>query len=366
MRLRVRLLLAALLAALAALPARADPPGWYVGGAGGWSKLAPVGSSGSSLDFTSEETNGFSVLGFAGYDFGGVFRAEGEFGYHRHDVKSLTVINGGGLGARLNGVSANPTGSVSAFSFMINGIVTPLPDWRVFPYFGGGFGGARITLNKLGVAGTTLADDSDMRIAGQGIVGLGAHLSRRVELGLDYRYFLTANPRFTDSSGAPFHAKYREQNVLLKVTYHFGGPPPHPREPMPAAAPPVRPAPAVQLMAAPAPVRTASPLFLVFFDFDKADISPAGAQVIEQAAAAFKEGGAARLQATGYTDLAGPAAYNLTLSKRRADAVRDYLMRLGVPASAIVERALGKANPRVPTANGVPEPQNRRVEIVIS
>jgi outer membrane protein OmpA-like peptidoglycan-associated protein len=361
MRLRFALPLAvAAVAASGALPARADPAGWYVGGAGGWADLASVGSSSSSLNFTSNETDGFRVLGFAGYDFGGIFRAEGELGYHHHDVQSLTVINDGGLGARLGrpsltGASAAPTGTISALSFMLNGIVDLAPTWRVSPYVGGGFGAAQLSLNKLGVAGVTLADDSDVRIAGQGIAGIGAQLSPRVSLGAEYRYFLTANPSFNDTSGTPFHTKYREQSVLLKITYHFGAAAPHRAAPSPAMP---------QIAEASPPPHT-PPLFLVFFDFDKATLTPAGAQVVEQAAAAYRSAGAARVDVTGYTDLVGSVAYNLKLSKRRADTVRAYLMNLGVPASAIIERARGKQDPRVPTADGVRERENRRVEIII-
>lgn len=370
MRLTTALALAAAIAVFGVSPADADPAGWYVGGAGGWSTLAPVGSASSPLDFTSRETHGFTTLGFAGYDFGGVFRAEGELGYHHHDVKSLTVVNDGGLGAKLGtgsltGASSSPAGTISVLSLMINGIVDLAPSWRVSPYIGAGFGGARLTLNKLGVAGVTIADDSDVRIAGQGIAGIAARLTPRVSLGLDYRYFLTEDPSFKDASGVPFHTKYREQNVLLSVTYHFGAPTPPPR---PAAAPPPPPPPPAPLpavAAAPPPQsQPVPPLFLVFFDFDKAALTSSGAKVVEQAAAAFKSSGAARVIATGYTDLAGPAAYNLKLSRRRADTVRRLLLQLGIPAEAIIERARGKADPRVPTADGVREPQNRRVEIV--
>lgn len=361
MRLRNALLIAAALTVLAAVPARADQSGWYVGAEGGWSKLAPMGSSDSTLNFTSEESNGFAALGFAGYDFG-LFRAEGELGYRHHDVTSLTVISGAGS---LNGASANPTGTVSVLSFMINGIVPLLPSWRVSPYIGAGVGGAHLSLNQLGVANTTISNDTDMRVAGQGIVGVDARVTPRISLALDYRYFLTVDPSFKDAAGVPFHSEYRDQNVMLRVTFHFGAPPPPPPPVRPAAAPmpappPVAPPPP-PVAAAPAP----PPLFLVFFAFDKATLTPEGAKVVEQAAAAYKAAGAARISVSGYTDLAGTAAYNLALSRRRADTVRRYLLKLGVPAAAIDEKWFGKTNPRVPTADGVREPQNRRVEIML-
>ncbi|HWI28914.1 MAG TPA: outer membrane beta-barrel protein [Stellaceae bacterium] len=368
MRLRISLLVALWAVMLVTMPARANPAGWYVGGAGGWSTIGNV-DSGGSLNFSSTENNGFTALGFAGYDFGRLFSAEAELGYHHHDVKSLTVNNDGGLGTRLGvgsltGVSASPTGSINALSFMLNGIMTLLPSWRVSPYIGAGIGGARLTLDKLGVAGVTLADDTTTEPAAQAIAGIETRLAPRVSLALDYRYFATLDPTFKDSSGTNFRTRYHEQNLLLKVVYRFGAssPPPPVR---PAAGPPPPlppPAPAVQPVAP--PVAAAPPLFLVFFDFDKATLTPAGAEVVRQAAAAYKSAGAARIDVTGYTDLAGPARYNLELSKRRAATVSGYLMRLGVPRSAVVERGRGEENPRVPTASGVREPENRRVEIV--
>ncbi len=67
----------------------------------------------------------------------------------------------------------------------------------------------------------------------------------------------------------------------------------------------------------------------------------------------------------GYTDLSGSAAYNQHLSVRRAESVEAELVRDGVPKTEIVIRGFGETNPLVPTANGVREPQNRRVEILL-
>jgi len=145
--------------------------------------------------------------------------------------------------------------------------------------------------------------------------------------------------------------------VLLSLAYHFGSPPPR-RLPVQSAPPPPPPA----IAAAPPP---APSLFLVFFEFDRASLTEAGAATVQQAADYFKQRGAAQIQIAGYTDLAGSQQYNLRLSKRRADTVRAYLNRLSVPNGAIDESWHGKENPRVPTPDGVREPQNRRVEIVV-
>ena len=100
-----------------------------------------------------------------------------------------------------------------------------------------------------------------------------------------------------------------------------------------------------------------------FFDWDRYNLTAEGKRVVAQAAEEFKRSGPARIVATGYTDLFGSAAYNQKLSERRADTVKQELIRLGVPASAIVAIGRGEANPLAPTKDGVREPQNRRVEI---
>lgn len=103
--------------------------------------------------------------------------------------------------------------------------------------------------------------------------------------------------------------------------------------------------------------------FLVFFDWDRYNLTAEGKRVVAQAAEEFKRSGQARIVATGYTDLSGSAEYNQRLSERRADTVKQELIRLGVPATAITAIGRGEANPLVPTKDGVREPQNRRVEI---
>jgi hypothetical protein len=104
---------------------------------------------------------------------------------------------------------------------------------------------------------------------------------------------------------------------------------------------------------------------MVFFDWDRSNLSTQAENTLKQAADAYKTRGSARVTATGHTDKSGPENYNMALSLRRANTVKDSLVRNGVPASAISVIGKGETQPLVQTADGVREPQNRRVEIVI-
>lgn len=105
-------------------------------------------------------------------------------------------------------------------------------------------------------------------------------------------------------------------------------------------------------------------VYLVFFAWNQADVSPVAASVLEQVYADYMRGRPARVVVAGHADRSGPAGYNLVLSQRRAEAVADALSALGMPGEAMTLEAFGENSPRVPTADGVREPQNRRVEIV--
>jgi OOP family OmpA-OmpF porin len=101
----------------------------------------------------------------------------------------------------------------------------------------------------------------------------------------------------------------------------------------------------------------------VFFDFDKSNLSPEARQVVDAAANAVRSDGALRIALVGKADRAGTDPYNMSLSHRRADSVRDALLADGVKPDRIDDRWVGKREPPVPTADGVREPRNRVVEV---
>jgi outer membrane protein OmpA-like peptidoglycan-associated protein len=103
----------------------------------------------------------------------------------------------------------------------------------------------------------------------------------------------------------------------------------------------------------------------VFFDWNNAVPSPDAAQTISFIANNMQPCGWSRLTITGHADRSGSEQYNDGLSVRRANAVSGMLTRAGVNGAALVVSGQGESEPRVPTPDGVRNPQNRRVEITV-
>jgi len=113
----------------------------------------------------------------------------------------------------------------------------------------------------------------------------------------------------------------------------------------------------------PAPVTTQD--FVVYFAWDRSDLDAAAQRVIDMAAAAARGNSQARVNLVGHADLSGSPDYNLRLSLRRADAVRQALVARGITADRTNVTGVGDSEPAVPTARGVREPRNRFVSITI-
>ena len=191
--------------------------------------------------------------------------------------------------------------------------------------------------------------------------GFEYRISPLVGLGVDYIHYDLGSVR-TRSNGTTFPAgaslpvlaslsvrqSFNGDIVRATLNFHLNAPPPPP--PAPAAMP--------------APPPSAPVVFIVFFDWDKDRITPEGMAIIQQAAAAYKSGAPVQIQITGYTDRSGSPGYNQRLSERRANNVAKAMAALGVPKEQMMVSGKGENDNRVPTADGVREPQNRRVEIV--
>ncbi len=120
-------------------------------------------------------------------------------------------------------------------------------------------------------------------------------------------------------------------------------------------------------MAAPAApqVAAAPETFIVYFSWDSAAVDRSGNRVIDEAVAVADSLGIADFSITGHADRSGPDDYNLNLSLRRADNVKAALVARGVKEGGISVAGRGEAEPAILTDDGVREPANRRVEIIL-
>ena len=133
----------------------------------------------------------------------------------------------------------------------------------------------------------------------------------------------------------------------------------------PPPAPVVADVPApIMDVAEPEPVKLEEALFIVFFDWDKSNISSSAQEVVDAVVAEInKRADISRIVITGHTDSSGADTYNQKLSTRRAESVRKALIANGVDASKVSVDAKGEADLLVQTADNVREPANRRVQI---
>ena len=374
-----------------ATPAVARDKSVYVGIEGGVMILTDT-----NLDFSdpSDDTflrnaitlnhkTGFDVAALIGYDFG-LVRVEGELGYKRAGLSDVTILNTF-VPLSSSTFTQDSNGSTRAISAMVNALLDFGDENGWSGYAGGGVGVASVRqrvsvdFTPVGTASATLVNsydssisDKDTSFAYQVLAGIRHPITYNIDLGLKYRFFSTRKNDFDTGDGTNLSGRFRSHSLLATLTYNFAAPPPPPPPP-PVEAPPAPPPPATQtcpdgsvilateVCRAPAPVAVGP--FFVFFDWDKSDITPEAAAILDNAAAAYQQTGSAQVMLAGHADRSGSDQYNVGLSQRRADAVRAYLAGRGVADGAMTTSAFGESKPLVQTEDGVREPQNRRVEI---
>ncbi|NKC29404.1 OmpA family protein [Roseomonas sp. BU-1] len=361
MRLRNALLAASVLAL--PLAAQAQPvSGLYVG-AGLGANLLQESDASLSRNITGprngtvEFNYGLAGVISLGYGYGNGVRAELEASFRGNQVDA---VSGFGLPGQVR-----ETGGVASYGLMLNALYDfDLGPGSFFtPYVGAGAG---YMVHDYGdVRGTTannavFIDGNDGNFAYQAILGGAIPIAAVSGLAVtaEYRFMGSISPeidarRVTSTGTTRGSAEVDNFNhsLMVGLRYAFGVTPP------PPVVAPVAPAPA----AAPAIART----YLVFFDFDRADLTDRARQIIGEAATNSQRVGTTRIEVSGHADRSGTPQYNQRLSERRAMAVAAELERRGVPRAAMAIQAFGESRPLVPTADGVREPQNRRVEIVL-
>ena len=387
MKLRSALLAATVLAAPVAAKAEAVS-GVYIGAGAGINIMQnqyiksvafpQLGIGANTSQRARVEMNpGFAGMASVGYGLGNGLRLELEGDYRQNKFTKAVGVNGGGS-ARAGGDELKYGGMFNVLYDFDASLLSGLGAGSISPYVGvgGGYMWAQHQNNRF--AGTSAPSagfpngiDSLLRtnsgkgsFAYQGIVGVAFPIGSIPGLALtvDYRFMGLATNRsynyqyfasgpavggVSTSARVKFSDDYNH-TIMFGVRYAFGATP----EVVPVVAPP------------PARVEAAR-TYLVFFDWDRADLTTRARAIINEAAQATTRIAVTRIEVSGNTDRSGTPQYNLGLSQRRASNVAAELVRLGVPRAAITTQAYGESRPLVQTANGVREPQNRRVEIVL-
>lgn len=340
------------------MAASAQTDGLYVGAEAGVNFVPTLKFNAENNIWKQQQDPGYAVLGQVGYGFGNV-RLEGEVGWRSNGLKKFSDNFG----------DHSVDGSVRGAGSVMGNVYYDFHNDSPFtPYIGVGVGGVNVSENNVKVDGTQLTDDSNFVLAYQGIAGVSYAIDQQLSLRADYRYLRSeqATVGLTDAFGGNYaHGRYEAHTVAVGFVWHFNTPAPAPVVQQAAVvappAPPPAPAPAPKpVQAAPIPKN-----FMIFFDFDKSDLTPAAQSILTQAADAFKKQGSASVALTGYTDTVGSAEYNLKLSVRRAESAKKFLVAQGIPANEISTVGKGKTDLLVPTKDGVREAQNRRVQIVL-
>ncbi len=357
-----------LLASFAFLPAAAlaqpiSGPYVDIGGGGNFLQnqtVAPYEGFGPSpRSFTFDQ--GAAGEAGVGYGLGNGFRVElnGDYTFNRvHGVKAARPSRAGGTEEQYGGFFD------ALYDFDLG-----LP---VTPYLGAGAGAQAVDLHhvnssRYGVTENADGDETKTQFAYQAIAGASLPLFiPGLSLTAEYRFvgviepqpFVRGQRTETQPDGPVIQYRATFNNIfshqaLIGLRYAFGRPP----------APVAQTQAAATQTAAPAPEPTRT--YLVFFDWDRADLTARARQIVAEAAQASTHVQTTQIQVNGYTDLSGTAAYNQRLSVRRAQSVEAELVRDGVNRSEISIHGYGESNPLVQTAKGVREPQNRRVEIIL-
>ena len=302
------------------LAANAQPiDGLYIGAGAGVNLMQKEHFKSTITGFNRSISPNAGFVGVLslGWGFGNGFRTEIE-GNYRYNSAS--------------GGNEQKYGAFGNVLYDFNGL-SPM----VVPYLGAGIG---YQAERLSGVNTTKGS-----FAYQGILGAAFPIDAAPGLALtaEYRFMGLAGNR---TYGTVQSTDNYNHSLLLGLRYAFGAPAPAPME----------------VKVQPAAVTRS---YLVFFDWDKSNLTDRARGIIRDAAANSAKVAYTKIDVNGNADTSGSHVYNQGLSMRRAVAVAAELVKDGVPKAAIAITASGDTHLLVPTGPGVREPQNRRVEIVI-
>ncbi len=338
--------------ALAGPAAASDATGWYLGLGAGWDHLGQAKelfTPGSHV-IKQDTDDSALVVGSVGYRFADRVRLEVEIGWDRHDATGDTFGSGVPAGTT-NG------GRLTAYSAMFNAAYdVPLTKrwaWEVGAGFGVGRADADLSATTPGPFTVTTVTGKHAGYEWQFMTGPTFSINDNLDLSLEYRYRSLSVTKAYGTGFVAFSPQLKnlnEQALMVGVRWYLD----HPAPPPPVMAPPPPPPPPVVK-----PVTT----YIVFFDFNKSNLTTEAESVVSEAVKTAKANGMVKVMITGHTDTVGSDTYNMALSVRRAQSVKDAMVSQGMGGDTISIEGKGFHDPLVATGPGVREPQNRRAVI---
>ena len=327
-----------------------SPSGLYVGLGTGWSMID------GTADFDGFPRRPLSYQGNArlsgvlGYKWNDGWRVEADPTWATNDA-DIVGLKGG--------------------TTIAGGMLDSLYDYALgdrWKFTGGvGIGAVRISHDIKSVAtGGLFLGGNGINFAWQLIAGVSYTLRYNLDVGVDYHYLDAGNTDAVSRYASVAYGAGEAHTVLLGHRwYPFANqeatsplPAPASLPPTPASPPPPSP-PRPPAPDTPLPAKT----YIVFFGFDKSAVTVEAKRTIAEAIAAARTLGYVRIKVTGHTDAAGSDRYNQILSLRRAQSVKDEMVRHGIAEDQIGIEGRSFHDPLVPTEPGVREPKNRRALI---
>ena len=303
--------------------------GWYFGLEGGAVMVNETQLGTALIEFD----HGYAVLGTLGYAFkNSNWRMEGEVGYRQND--GTQTINCQIL------VCAPGEVRLKEWTGMINAVY----DVKMSDRFGLGLG-VGIGIDNPRYSAPDGTDSNDKVFAAQALAGFTYRVNQHWDLMLNYRY-LWAGETELRVGVSPIERTMDLEKHTITVGFRYGY-----DEPPVVIIPP-------DVVEAPKPKQ-----FIIFFGFNKCNITAEADAVLSEAASSAKSGGGASVRIVGHTDTSGSNAYNQKLSECRANATKSNLVGKGVSDGAISTSGKGETELMVQTGDRVKEPQNRRATI---
>ena len=323
---------------------------WYFGVDGGASWVEdidvstytnPPGPPGVAQTNTVDQ--GWAAFATAGYAFNNNWRVELEGGYRANEFDTNII----------GGVETPMDGDIREYTAMAN----VLYDFESFSdlvmSLGLGVGG---DYSRVSTVAPTSFHDSQTALAFQALAGFSYPVTSWMDLTLNYRYLYVTDVTLTDDSVAPTSVietdPIRKHTVTLGL--RFGGRSRAPMMNQPAAAPPPPP---------PPPAPQVARQYVIFFGFNKCNITADADDVLSEAAASARKIGSTSIKIVGHTDTVGTQAANQILSECRANATKMNLVSKGIAPGMISAVGRGETQLLVQTPDNVKEPQNRRATV---